>query len=239
MLWFKYWRETRARFWLCGLAICGSCAFLVFYYPLFCRKRGLTGAAQLLYYSEFMRLQVFGNGSGVRLLFLLLILLLGAGGLLRERTLHTAGFTLSLPVLRWQLIASQSGVGLLQTAALAAMPALVIVVLSPLAGESYPLDQAMRFAVLWIVCGIAVFALAFLCSAVFEGEYVAPVISFIALLGISYASDFLKSMNFDFQAVMSGGGRIALLPWGKLLSISAAALLMFGLGARSLLRRDF
>jgi len=240
VLWLRSWRETRTRFWLCGVALGGNCAGLVFYYNLFCRKRGLLGGARLNYYPEYIRGEIFGS-SAVQSFFVLLVVLLGTGGLLHERAIRTAGFTLALPVPRWRLFVPQIGVGLLQTAVLALIPVLVIVALSPSVGLAYPLAHATSFALAWSVCGSAGFALAFLSSAIFEGEYVAPVVSVIVIAAVSYVSDIeaLKGMSLDIQAIMSNSGRIAVSPWGKLSVIAAAALLMFWIATGCLYRRDF
>jgi hypothetical protein len=131
-------------------------------------------------YGEYIDSLVFG-GFG-KWVFVLPVVFLGPGGLLRERAHHTAAFTLALPVSRAQLIASQIAVGLGELAPLAVVPALVISPLSALVHQSYPIAQALRYGLLRCVCGSFIFAITFLLSVFLRGAYTAPMACWIALL---------------------------------------------------------
>src|SRR5689334_17162028 len=85
----------------------------------------------------------------LRDIFVVVVLLLGMGGLGRERAYGTSGFTLTLPVSRWRLTATRATVGLAESTVIAFLPAILLPLLSPLVNETYPWSQAFHFAVLW------------------------------------------------------------------------------------------
>src|SRR5882757_1731247 len=120
MLWFKAWRESRTRFLLSALLLVGVSAFAVLYYVHYYREE-LARGGEPLSYARYIWLLIFKGGNSLRELFVILVLLLGMGGLLRERAHGSAGFTLALPIRRWQLIFSRGAVGVLETVALSFM----------------------------------------------------------------------------------------------------------------------
>jgi hypothetical protein len=88
---------------------------------------------------------------------------------------------------------------------------IMIVALSPVAGETYPLSQALQFTVLWIAGGSATFAVAFLSSALLGGEYTAFIVSWTVLFGDTLTTQFVRIRHpatnpylFTVQEVMSG-----------------------------------
>jgi len=119
-------------------------------------------------------------GGAARFLFLTFAMVLGLGGLRRERELGTATFTLALPISRVRLTLARAVAGVVQVAATAAAPAAAILVLSPLAGQPFPPAQALACALLWSAGGAAAFAVAFVASTLFSGEYTAFVVAEIA-----------------------------------------------------------
>ena len=120
----------------------------------------------------YSKLVWHGIWSGRRAVFVMAVLLLGLGGLQRERGAGTAAYTLALPATRRQLVAARAGVGILQVIALALIPAVLVSVLSPIyAREAYPISQALQFAVLYVAGGLLCFAAAFLCSIALDNEH--------------------------------------------------------------------
>ena len=155
MLWYKAWRESRTRFLLSAVTIAGlSAGFVVFH-----RAAAEISDKPLTYMEYIWRIVYKGY---LRELYVLLALLLGVGGLLRERDFGTAGFTLALPVSRLR-----AAVGLAQVAVLSLLPALVIPSLSPFIGQIYPWPQALQFARLWGAGGALIFMMGFLASSLF------------------------------------------------------------------------
>jgi hypothetical protein len=65
----------------------------------------------------------------------------GLGGLQRERTHNTAGFTLALPVSPFRVVGIQVMAGMVELALLALIPAILIPSLSILIHQSYPLSH--------------------------------------------------------------------------------------------------
>lgn len=244
MLLYKAWRESQSRFLLSALAIAGLCACFVWYHA-----EARASIDQYLSYDAYIWRIVYKGY--LRELFVILILLLGFGGLLRERAYGTAGFTLAFPVSRWRLVASRAAVGLTEVAALSFLPALVIPAASQLVHQSYPLSQALQFALLWTVCGTFFFTLAFLPSVIFGGEYVAPVASILGLLVYSLFSDLpgVERHLADIHDVMGGEdmpyfseslARITgPLPWTTLGIFLLFAVGMMALATRITERQDF
>src|SRR2546429_4472573 len=142
MLWYKAWRESQTRFLLSVVTIAGLCAAFVVFHVVF-HSQGAGISDRPLTYMEYIWRIVYKGY--LRELFVMLALLLGIGGLLRERDHGTAGFTLALPVSRLYVAAARAAVGLLEVAALSLVPALVIPALSPLVGQFYPWPQAFEF----------------------------------------------------------------------------------------------
>jgi ABC-2 type transport system permease protein len=202
MLWYKAWRESRTRFLLSALTIVGACVGLVLYNQ---DARAAFADKQLSYAEYIWRIIYHG---GLRDFFVLSAVLLGLGGLLRERAHGTAGFTLVLPVSRSRLLVSRAAVGLVEVAALSSLPALVLPAVSPFIHESYPLSQALQFSLLWIVCGALFFALGLLVSVFVGGEYMAGLVSLMSVVTYSVLVDLPGVEKFvpDIYDVMSGAG---------------------------------
>lgn len=245
MLWYKAWRESRTRFILSGLTIAVLCVCVVLFHKD--ARRAVTD--EPLSYSAYIWHIVYK--SYLRELFVILVILLGVGGLLRERAHRTAGFTLALPVSRWRLVASRAAVGLCEVSALSLLPALLIPSLSPFVRQSYPLSQALQFSLLWAVCGAVFFAVGLLSSVVFSGEYTAPVVSLIALLLYSAFMDLpgVERHLTDIHDLMTGAGMpyfrsdaalfVGPLPWPTLVMILLIAFGGVTLAGAIIRRQDF
>jgi hypothetical protein len=142
----------------------------------------------------------------IRELFVLLTLLLGVGGLLRERAHLTAGFTLSLPISRRRLVIVRGVMGIFEVAIISLLPAVLVPTFSWLAGESYPFSQALQFSLLWTACGSFFFAIGFFSSVIFGGEFTAPVVSIGLMLLYSLAVNLPTVERYipDLHDIMSG-----------------------------------
>jgi ABC-2 type transport system permease protein len=178
------------------------------------------------------------------LLFVMLCLLLGLGGLLRERAVGTVAFTLALPVTRRELAVTRAVAGILQVAVLALLPALLIPTLSPLVlNESYPIADALAFSMRWTAWGSVFFAIGFLYSSTISNEYTAAVACvltpFLYLpMMLTIAGDEDRWPAANYMEYMHGGrtNEVALVPLVVMTiacaSIVAAAATVTG-------RRDF
>jgi ABC-2 type transport system permease protein len=244
MLWYKAWRESQTRFLLSGLTLAGFCVGFVLFHREGCRifDRPPT-------YVEYIWELVYKGY--LRELFVLLALLLGVGGLLRERDFGTASFTLALPVSRPQLVSVRAALGLMQVSVLALLPALVIPELSALVGQLYPWSQALQFAVLWAAAGALIFMIGFLASSLLAGEYTAPIVAFLVLLLYSVIADlpFFERHSLDVHDIMSGVGMpyfqpngsllIGPLPWNALAIIALLVFSLVALADRMIRYQDF
>ena len=235
MLWYKAWLESRTRFLLAVLTIAGFCACSVLLH-----RDGVRMFDRPPTYLEYIWELVYKGY--LRELFLLLTLLLGVGGLLRERDFGTASFTLALPVTRLRLISVRAVLGLAEVVVLSLLPALVIPSLSRLTRQSYPWSEALQFAVLWAVVGGLIFMMGFLASSLFGGEYTAPVVAFLGWLVYSVVADlpFFERHSLDVNDIMSGKGMPYFQQNGSLLAgpipwnaLGAILLLVFNLVALS------
>jgi ABC-type transport system involved in multi-copper enzyme maturation permease subunit len=185
-------------------------------------------------------------------LFVMLMLFIGLGGLLRERRRGTAPFTLALPVTRTEMIITQVFVGLLEIIAIGALPLLLIPGLSPFVGRSYPISESLHFALLWIGGGLMVFGLAFLCSVLFAGEYTALIVAFLGLFTVPlmaqvrmlqpYRINFLMTMG-EFGTMQWNPGHTLLLPspmpWIRLLVFCGISLTFLYAALGVTKRQDF
>ena len=245
MLWYKAWRESRARFLLSVIALAVICASFVFFH----RDASSGISDEPLSYAVYIwRITYKGY---LRELFMILTILLGLGGLTRERDHRTVGFTLALPVSRSRLLATRTLVGLAQVVLLAALPAIVLPVLSPLIGQAYPPSQAWAFTILWATVGSLIFAMGLLASVLFTGEFTAPVAAICGLMGYSLIADMAPAERYltDIHDVMSGidmpyftertGVLTGPLPWATLLVVLLATSALIVIGARITNRQDF
>lgn len=245
MLLYKAWRESRTRFLLSAVALAIICASFVFFHG---DASGGIGDEPLSYAVYIWRITYKGY---LRELFMILTILLGVGGLAREREHRTVGFTLALPVSRWRLLATRTLVGLAEVVLLAALPAIVLPFLSPLIGQAYPPSQAWAFAILWATVGSLIFGMGLLASVLFAGEFTAPVAALFGLVGYTLFADVqpLERYLIDIHDVMSGidmpyfteatGMITGRLPLITLLAVLLATAALVGIGARITNRQDF
>jgi len=177
MLWYKVWRESSVRFLISAASIAGVCLVRVLFehrfFPDVAHERpGVHNYIQYLYWTIF--------GAGGRGLLQLSCLLLGLGGLQRDRKQNTLGFTLALPIRRPRLVMTRALVGYLQVFALSLLPPFIVWTTSPLVHQSMPLSYGLNFLPFWTIGGFATFSITFLCSVLFTGEYTALAVGSVS-----------------------------------------------------------
>jgi len=188
----------------------------------------------------------------LRDIFTILALVLGWGGLAREQRLGSVPFTLALPISRGRLAIARAAVGVAEVAALAGLVAVIVPLAARMVGRSYALVESSRFAVVWFAGGSAMFAVSFLCSVAFRGEFSAPVASLAALLayGIVLSIDPISEWKrADIFRLMSGSGMsyfkeaTGLIdgppPWLTALGVLAVAALLILASIRVVNKQDF
>jgi len=175
MLWYKAWRESNMRFLLSAAIIALMCLVYTLFqsrlYPSVVR-----GVPRVHNYTQYIHWTIFGGAT--RGILQLSCLLLGLGGLQRDRKQNTLGFTLALPVSRPSLVASRAALGVLQVLALATIPSLVVTTASHFIGQQLSLGYALRFIPLWAAGGIFTYAISFLASVLFSNEYVSLAVAY-------------------------------------------------------------
>jgi ABC-2 type transport system permease protein len=204
MLFYKAWRESQVRFLLALSAlVLFSLGFLVRVHTTFPPPQ-----VPMLPYAGFVWSTFFAGWRPVA--FSMVALILGLGGLQRERVAGTAPFTLALPVKRLQLVGARATVGVLELAVIAIVPAALVPSLSPiLVHQSYPVTQCLHFAALFMSWGVVWFGAGFLWSVLFKGDYTAAVASVLTPWAymVAYANVSRGGLRFPFAnpfAFMSG-----------------------------------
>jgi hypothetical protein len=250
MIWYKAWRETRTRFAAIAFVLTAFCLFSVFSYrPTAADALVLSGFLATNYSEHVYKIMYSGTAKGA---FGLLLMFLGLGGLLRERRLKCAVFTLALPVSRAGLLAIFAAVGLGEMAVLALLPCALIPSLSLLYRQYYPLQEALHFSILWFGTGSVIFAAALFLSVVFEGEYTAPAGCFILFMFVSLLSawkplqpwhlNVFQTMG-DFGAMHWDAQRVILLSdslhWARLSVTLLIACAIFLATLRVMQKQDF
>lgn len=199
-LWYKVWRETQMRWAISSGVLIWACTVVVLFQKAF-RSR----AAEPTSYTGYIWSVIYKGA--IRDLFVVLAMGLGLGGLLQERSQGTAGFTLALPVSRSRLVATRGVVGFIELIILAFLPALLVPALSSVSGESFPFVQSLRFAVLWIGGGAAVYGAALFLSALLAGEYSAWIACLVVVTVYSAIVNLPPLARFpllDFFKIMTG-----------------------------------
>lgn len=247
MLWYKMWRESWIRFAISAVALLWMCGAVVLLH-----RQVRAHADEPLSYAHYIWRAVYK--ANVLDLFILLVIVLGLGGVLQERAQGTAGFTLSLPVSRWRLIAVRAAMGWAQLVLLALLPGLLICLLSPFVGEVFPLSRAFQFGLLWAGCGMVIFAMSFFFSVVLPGSYSPAIASVAGLLAYSAladlpllerypALDLLKTMHGEQLSYIQDRASLASfaipLPWLSLGLYALVALCLVWAAGSIMAHRDF
>jgi ABC-2 type transport system permease protein len=246
MLWYKAWLESRVRFLASAIVLALYCVSFVEqarvnFPPIF--EPGLP-------YSAFVWRGIY-NGID-SLFFVAMALLLGWGGLQRERASGTVAFTLALPVTRLEVLRSRATVAIVETMALAAIPALTVPWLSERIGHPYSAAQAMRFAALFAAAGAVWSSVGLLWSTLLAGEHGAIVASLATpvLYAVVMRSAWVRQWPAaNIFNVMNGArlgwldARTSLLvarfPWPAVLALAGVAAGLLVTAAAAEARDDF
>jgi len=196
VLWYKAWLETRTRFLICLIGITA-----LFAYEIYRMDSDVMSPVNAAFYNSVM------NGRYGQLTFwwLLAVNLLTMGGLLREKAVGAASFTLGLPSSRARLTVVRMATTLAQAMLLLVAPWGVIFVTARVFANTPPFSQALFHLALLAGGGVLLFAVAFLVSSVIEGEYTAPLVSGGLILAIGFQVDGRSLVHYNPVAFMMGG----------------------------------
>ena len=236
MLWYKAWLETRSRFLTSLSVLTIFCALFIHHAQGFLPPARKTDFYRLLFISQ----------EYVVFLWILSVVLLGMGGLVREHAVGTSSITLSLPVTRARLLGVRIAVGVLEAIALGVVPWITIFLVSYAGGMPVLFSQIAFYALLLVAGGLAYFALAVFISTLVEGEYTAPSVAFgVVFLATIVFDAWLR--RFNLWRLVTGSysvDRTTYLLSGHfprlatLASLSVAAILLLA-SVRIIQRRDF
>jgi ABC-2 type transport system permease protein len=242
VLWYKAWLETRGRFLACLITLTLFCFIFVHHaQEIAFRGDGLSRPGGP---ADFYRL-LYVNQQFLVIMWVVSAVLLGMGGLVREKAVGVSTFTLSLPVSRARLFAVRVATGIFQAAALAILPWCAVFLASSSAGMPIHLSQVSFYVSLLLLGGLSYFAMAILVSSFVEGEYTAPAISFGVVLLTAIAFDaWLRP--YSLWRLIAGDLSIdrhtfllSPFPWRGISASLTAALFMLLLSLHRLRRRDF
>jgi ABC-2 type transport system permease protein len=237
VLWYKAWLETRSRFLI---ALCGMVALPSYY--IYNETQGVAFAKADWYY----RALHVGNGL-IAAMWVAAVMLLMMGGLLRERAVGTASFTLALPVSRLHLMRVRILLGILHAVALTVVPWAAMFVVSNTFGVRTAFYQAAFHVTLLASGGTIFFALALLASSLIEGEYTAPAACFGAMFAdvIAFGDKTFKAYSpwtfmvateyFDRKTELLVGS----IPWSHVLANVLVAALLIVFSVLAIQRKEF
>jgi hypothetical protein len=184
--------------------------------------------------TDFYRL-LFVNQQFLVIMWVLSVVLLGMGGIVREKAVGTSSLTLALPVSRAHLLGVRVGMGVLQASALGVVPWVAVFFLSSLAKRP-----------MLVGGGLVYFAMAVLVSSLVAGEYTAPALAFgVVLLGAIVFDSWLRQFNVwrlvtgDFSIDRSTYLLSAHLPWTGILASLSVAVLMLAVSIIVVQEREF
>lgn len=238
MLWYKVWLETRSRFLISLLAAVALCSFMVYH-----GDQDAMPYSTLVYYYSVLH----GGHALLCMIWVMSVTLLTMGGLLREKALGTAPFTLALPVSRARLMAVRVSIVLGEAMALVIVPWAAMFLVGSLAGKTHSIQQAIFHMALLAGGGMVLFGTALLTSSLVEGEYTAPVVTFSVVLGVSSVLSSSSLHAYSPMEFIVGAAYLdrhtALLagpiPWMRIAANILVGGLLVTLSAKSVQARDF
>jgi ABC-2 type transport system permease protein len=238
VLWYKTWLETRVRFVICLVGMTVLC-----WYPVHDDIHWAQPETTLRYYYASVH-----SGHGMLgALWLVAVIFLVMGGLLREKAVGAAAFTLALPFSRARLMGVRIATGMMEAIVLILVPSAAICMEADMFGKPYPMPQVWFHLVLLISGGMVPFVIALLIASLVEGEYTAPLVSFGVLIGAIYLLGDQEVQKFNPYRFMAGtdyfdrttGLLVGPIPWTKAGVFLLLAALLSVASVKAIEMRDF
>jgi ABC-type transport system involved in multi-copper enzyme maturation permease subunit len=238
MLWYKSWMESRARFLM-------SLCLIVFFCVLFVHsgERNIGRSQITEHYKLFSTTAVLVAG-----LWVLVVILLGMGGLIRERAVGASSFTLALPVSRVRITGVRIAVGLIEAVVLGVVPWLTIFIVSSLNHTPIQISQAGLYMLLLLGGGLIYFGVAVLVSSVVESGSAGAAAAYVIMISIQIVFWSVDSLQPSAPWMVMDGERLldrhtwllsAPIPWLQLVVPLAIATLSLLAAVHTIQRRDF
>jgi len=201
-LMMKAWLETRARFYAAALVLTVLGVSTVARAPATINGWEAFHRGEQMSYALYIWLSL--SHGFLQFLWVVSAVVLGLGGLMRERAAGTSGFTLALPTGRSAHVAARAFVGALEAIVLGFIPGLFVVVLSPLAGFRYPLSQAVLFGALLVSAGLVFYAFGFFLSHLLHGEYAPPGVALATIAAFYILTKLPRLEHLNVFDAMDG-----------------------------------
>lgn len=239
MLWYKAWLETRSRFLISLLGCVALCSFAIYH-----GNDGALPETGRAYYNVVLH----GGHGTLCMMWVLAVPLLTMGGLLREKSVGTAAFTLALPVSRAQLMAARIGMILTEAMVLVIVPWIAMAVVARLTGKADAIvSQAFFQMVLLAGGGMFFFGMALLISSLVEGEYTAPVVTFGVLFGICAVMSSTSLHTYSPMEFLVGNEfmnrstrlLVGPIPWVRIACHVLLGAVLVAIATKSVEARDF
>jgi len=242
MIWRKTWLESRGRFLVTASMLALTVAWWI-----------LDADRQMARYDikpamTFTRYVSIVYGGHIQLFWLASCIILGVGGLVRERAQGTAQFTLVLPISRQRWMAMRAAVAAAEAAVLALLPVIVIPIAAAVTGRSYPPWEALKFSFLLFFSGFVFLSLSLLYSSLLPGDAAAvgagAMSVYLAFNSQNYFYYWLPRFNISrfisgFEFLDLRTGFLTGWPWsGVLASLSIASVLIWA-ATQIIRRQDF
>lgn len=245
MFWSKAWRDTRWPFWIgVALMIATTCVAILSYPRAMALTSQLSAAdlkkitgediGDLLDLTKTYRGYVWSQTFRLNLAQLAVLFgaLLGASGPFARGDKGRSIFLLSMPISREKLLRVWALTGLAELLVLSLVPALLIVPLSPLVGESYAVSDVLLHGLFLFVGASVWLGLSFLFSAAWP-EFRRPwlltcAVAFVLAQCFHFAPGLAA---FDPFRILSAEShlRSGSIPWlGLLLMMGVTWSLLFG-----------
>jgi ABC-2 type transport system permease protein len=235
VLWYKSWLETRSLvLFMVVYALFPIALFTLNPRPADAPQGSLAAAQRALgflpvYYSM---IAVLLAGSGIKP---------QAGPRTAKGLVGSPYFTLSLPVSRFRLVATRTGVGMLETVGvLVIAPCAVWIIFPPLRANVSGSDLLLFWVTLF-ACGTVIHALGVLLSAVLDD----PWRGFASMFGVVLFQRLLSSQSLPpfiniFRAMGSASPLFThALPWASIATSLVASAALFLVAAKVLEMREY
>lgn len=203
---WKTWVESRGRFFATLALLIMLVVYAVLTAPDYLARHNSHFPDKPLFYSVYVWSGLFHYA--LQGLWMLAAFVLALGGLAREKAAGVALYTLGLPVKRLHLFLLRAGMAWVESLALAVICALLIPLFSSIAGESYPLLQALAFGLLMGTGGLVILTVGLLFSELFEGEFTAPVAGLCAISAVFFGYKARTIPGWNVFDAMSGAAYI-------------------------------
>ncbi len=234
---YKAWLETRARFIVGLVALCGLSFVVVLSHPSAMERivswvRLHPAAHRPLWLDRELHDYAFyiwhrHYGGWFRDAWIVNAVLLGVGGLTQECVRGSAAFSLSLPMRRRQFVVAYSLVASVELLILALSPALIVPALSSVVGGKYTLNEALSRGMILFVGGLIVFGFTSIVATAVESQSVPAIVGIASMVALgavvspfSYANNEPAAIHaIDIFRLISGPPNLQWdsVPWAGLI----------------------